>query len=194
MKTTTTHSGKCIIVSAPSGAGKTTIVRHLLGRDLALDFSISATSRPKRGYERDGNDYFFISADEFRTRIAADEFLEWEEVYPGRSYGTLRSAIGRNWSEGRHPVFDVDVVGGLRLKEIFGDKALSLFVSPPTIAALEQRLLLRGTETPETLRIRVDKAHHELTFTVHYDHVVINDDMELACEEAYSAVRGFLEK
>lgn len=185
-------NGKCIIVSAPSGAGKTTIVRHLLGRDLDLDFSISATSRPKRDHERDGHDYFFLSAEEFRKRIAEDAFVEWEEVYPGRFYGTLRSEIERIWNEGRHPIFDVDVVGGLRLKEIFGVNALSLFVSPPTIAALEQRLLLRGTETPETLKVRVDKASHELTYTVRYDQVVINDDMQLACEEAYSAVAGFL--
>ncbi|MBS1569451.1 MAG: guanylate kinase [Bacteroidetes bacterium] len=184
--------GKCIIVSAPSGAGKTTIVRHLLGRGLGLDFSISATSRPKREQERDGHDYFFITADEFRNRIAADAFVEWEEVYPGRFYGTLRSEIERIWQEGRHPIFDVDVVGGVRLKEIFGDSALSIFVSPPTIEALEQRLLLRGTETPETLRVRVDKAAYELSYTVKYDHVVINDDMHLACEEAYETVRAFL--
>ncbi len=184
--------GKCIIVSAPSGAGKTTIVRHLLGRDLELDFSISATSRPKRDYEQDGHDYFFLTPEDFRERIAADDFVEWEEVYPGRFYGTLRSEIERIWKAGRHPIFDVDVVGGLRLKEIFGENALSLFVSPPTIAALEQRLLLRGTETPEMLRIRVEKASHELTYTVRYDQVVINDDMQLACEEAYSAVAGFL--
>lgn len=189
---TGTGNGKCIIVSAPSGAGKTTIVRHLVGRDLDLDFSVSATSRPKRDHERDGHDYFFLSADEFHKRIAEGAFVEWEEVYPGRFYGTLRSEIERIWKAGRHPIFDVDVVGGLRLKEIFGDKALSLFVSPPTIAALEQRLLLRGTETPEMLKIRVDKASHELTYTVRYDQVVINDDMQLACEEAYSAVAGFL--
>ena len=192
MRRMATEKGKCIIVSAPSGAGKTTIVRHLLGRDLDLDFSVSATSRPKRDYERDGHDYFFLSAEEFRKRIAADAFVEWEEVYPGRFYGTLRSEIERIWKDGRYPIFDVDVVGGLRLKEIFGENALSLFVSPPTIAALEQRLLLRGSETPESLRVRMDKASHELTFTVHYDQVVINDDMQLACEEAYSAVSGFL--
>lgn len=161
------ENGKCIIVSAPSGAGKTTIVRHLLGRDLGLDFSISATSRPKREYERDGRDYFFLTADEFRQRIAEDAFVEWEEVYPGRFYGTLRSEIERIWQAGRHPIFDVDVVGGIRLKELFGNKALSLFVSPPTIQALEQRLMLRGTETPETLRVRVDKASHELSFIIH---------------------------
>ena len=186
------ENGKCIIVSAPSGAGKTTIVRHLLGRDLGLDFSISATSRPKREYERDGHDYFFLTADDFRKRIAEDAFVEWEEVYPGRFYGTLRSEIERIWQAGHHPIFDVDVVGGVKLKEIFGRKALSMFVSPPTIEALEQRLLLRGTETPETLRVRVDKASLELTFTIHYDHVVINDDMHQACEEAYESVRGFL--
>lgn len=145
-----------------------------------------------RSYEKDGHDYFFIHADDFRARIAAGEFVEWEEVYPGRFYGTLRSEIERIWGQGHHPIFDVDVVGGLRLKEIFGDQALSLFVSPPTMAALEERLRLRGTETPETLRTRVDKASHEMTFTVRYDHVVINDDMHLACEEAYRAVRDFI--
>ena len=186
------EQGKCIIVSAPSGAGKTTIVRYLLGCSLELDFSISATSRPKREQERDGHDYFFLTTEEFRARIAQDAFLEWEEVYPGRFYGTLRSEIERIWRAGHHPIFDVDVVGGVRLKEIFGERALSLFVSPPTIEALEQRLLLRGTETPESLRVRVDKASHELTFTVHYDQVVINDDMRQACEEACEAVRGFL--
>lgn len=186
------ESGKCVIVSAPSGAGKTTIVRHLLGRDLALDFSVSATSRPKRDHERHGHDYFFITPEVFRARIASGDFVEWEEVYPGRFYGTLRSEIDRIWSAGRYPIFDVDVVGGLKLKEIFGAKALSLFVSPPTIETLERRLLLRGTETPETLRVRVDKAAHELSFTVHYDEVVINDDMTVACEDAYIAVKRFL--
>lgn len=167
-------------------------MRHLLGRGLGLDFSISATSRPRRAHERDGYDYFFITPEEFRARIAKDAFVEWEEVYPGRFYGTLRSEIERIWAEGRHPIFDVDVVGGVRLKEIFGNGARSIFVSPPTIEALEQRLLLRGTETPETLRVRVDKAAHELTYTVKYDHVLINDDMHRACEEAYETVRAFL--
>ncbi len=186
--------GKCIIVSAPSGAGKTTIVRHLLGRDLGLDFSVSATSRPKRAYEEHGHDYYFIGAEEFRDRIGRGEFVEWEEVYPGRFYGTLRSELERIWANGHHPIFDVDVVGGLRLKEIFGPRALSIFVSPPAIEALEQRLLLRGTETPETLRTRMDKASHELTFSPKYDQVLINDNMHQACEEAYAAVRSFLLK
>lgn len=186
-------NGKCIIVSAPSGAGKTTIVHHLLGRDLGLAFSVSATSRPKRGKEEDGKDYHFITAEEFRKRIDAGAFLEWEEVYPGRFYGTLRSEIDRIWRKGRHPIFDVDVVGGLRLKEIFGAKALSIFVSPPTIEALEQRLQLRGTETEESLRVRMGKAAEELSYSNKYDHVLINDDMDQACQEAYEAVRGFLQ-
>lgn len=186
-------AGKCIIVSAPSGAGKTTIVRHLLGRGLGLEFSVSATSRPRRGHEEDGKDYFFISEEEFRRRIAADAFVEWEEVYAGRFYGTLRSELARIWAMGGHPIFDVDVVGGLRLKEIFGGKALSVFVSPPTIEALEQRLQLRGTETPESLRVRMGKAAEELSYKGRYDYVLINDDMNQACEEAYEAVRGFLQ-
>lgn len=186
-------SGKCIIVSAPSGAGKTTIVHHLLGRGLGLDFSVSATSRPRRGQEEDGKDYFFITAEEFRRRIAAGAFVEWEEVYPGRFYGTLRSEVERIWAAGHHPIFDVDVVGGLRLKNIFRARAFSIFVSPPTIEALEQRLQLRGTETPESLRTRMGKAAEELAYSVKYDHVLINDDMGQACREAYEAVRGFLQ-
>lgn len=185
-------TGKCIIVSAPSGAGKTTIVHHLLGRGIGLAFSVSATSRPMRAHERNGHDYFFITADEFRARIAAGAFVEWEEVYPGRFYGTLRSEVERIWREGRHPIFDVDVVGGLRLKEIFGRAALSIFVSAPTIAALEQRLLLRGTETPETLRTRMDKAAHEIAYSGRYDRVLLNDDMGRACQEAYEMVQAFL--
>ncbi len=187
-------NGKCIIVSAPSGAGKTTIVRHLLGRGLGLDFSISATSRPSRGYELNGHDYFFLSADEFRDRIAAGEFVEWEEVYPGRFYGTLQCEIERIWGQGHYPIFDVDVVGGLRLKEIFGPRALSIFVSPPSIKALEQRLLLRGTETPETMHVRMEKAAQELTFTAMYDYILVNDNMLHACEEAFETVSAFLAK
>ncbi len=185
--------GKCIIVSAPSGAGKTTLVRYLLKHEPSLAFSVSATSREKRAYETDGVDYFFISAEEFRERIAQDGFVEWEEVYPGRFYGTLKHELHRIWNEGKHPIFDVDVVGGLDLKEIFGPNALALFVAPPSIEALEQRLKDRGTETPETLRLRVEKAAHELTFAPRFDAVVVNDDRDRACSEAYQLVSDFLQ-
>lgn len=192
MTTRNMHTGKCIIVCAPSGAGKTTIVRHLLGRDLGLDFSVSATSRPRRSHEQDGRDYFFLTSDEFRARIRQEAFIEWEEVYPGRFYGTLRSELDRIWADGRHPIFDVDVVGGLRLKELFGQQAFALFVAPPSIEALEQRLQLRGTETPETLRTRMDKAAYELSFSTRFDRVLLNDKMHRACAEAYELVRTFL--
>jgi guanylate kinase len=166
------ESGKCVIISAPSGAGKTTIVRSLLAKGLRLAFSVSATSRAKRGYEVDGQDYFFITPEEFKQRIDADAFVEWEEVYPGQYYGTLRSEIDRIWSEGNCAIFDVDVVGGLHLKEVFGDHALGVFVSPPSVEVLEQRLLARNTETPESLRKRVDKAAHEMTFAPRFDTIV----------------------
>jgi guanylate kinase len=184
--------GRSIIVSAPSGAGKTTIVRHLLGEGLGLEFSVSATSRPMRANEVDGKDYFFLSVDEFKGRIRAGEFVEYEEVYPGRYYGTLRSELERIWQAGHHAIFDVDVVGGLDLKEIYQTKALALFVSPPSLEALEQRLNDRNTETPETLRIRVEKAEHELTFRDRFDAVIVNDDRDTACAEATSLVRAFL--
>lgn len=184
--------GRSIIVSAPSGAGKTTIVRHLLGEGLDLEFSVSATSRPMRANEVDGKDYFFLSVDEFKGRIRAGEFVEYEEVYPGRFYGTLRSELERIWEAGHHAIFDVDVVGGLDLKEIYQTKALALFVSPPSLEALEQRLNDRNTETPETLRIRVEKAEHELTFRDRFDAVIVNDDRDTACAEATSLVRAFL--
>jgi guanylate kinase len=184
--------GKCVIVSAPSGAGKTTLVRYLLEHEASLAFSVSATSRAKRDYEVDGKDYFFIGTEEFRKRIEQDEFVEWEEVYPGQFYGTLKHELHRIWKEGRHPIFDVDVVGGLDLKEIFGPNALALFVAPPSIEALEQRLRDRGTETPESLRKRVAKAGHELTFALQFDAVVVNEDRERACTEAYQRVFDFL--
>lgn len=184
--------GKSVIVSAPSGAGKTTIVRHLLEQGLGLEFSVSATSRPMRAGEVDGKDYFFLSADEFKGRIRAGEFVEYEEVYPGRFYGTLRSELERIWEAGHHAIFDVDVVGGLDLKEIYQTKALALFVSPPSVDALEQRLNHRNTETPETLRMRVEKAEHEMTFRDRFDAVVVNEDRERACAEATALVREFL--
>ncbi len=188
------ESGKCVIISAPSVAGKTTIVRSLLAKGLRLAFSVSATSRAKRGYEVDGQDYFFITPEAFKRRIDADEFVEWEEVYPGRYYGTLRSEIDRIWAQGNTAIFDVDVVGGLHLKEVFGDRALAVFVSPPSIEVLEQRLLARNTESPESLQVRVDKAAHEMTFAPRFDVIVVNDTLEHACAEAYDLVQRFIGK
>lgn len=184
--------GKCIIVSAPSGAGKTTIVQHLLTQEPRLSFSISATSRPKREREVDGKDYFFMSADAFRQRVVEGAFVEWEEVYPERFYGTLRSEVERIWRQGDVPIFDVDVVGGLHLKGIFGPSALAMFVAPPSVQVLEQRLQARGTETPASLRARVDKAEHEMTFAPRFDVTVVNNDRELACTEATGVVTRFL--
>ncbi len=186
-------TGKCIIISAPSGAGKTTIVRSLLKQGLRLAFSVSATSRAKRTYEVDGQDYHFISAETFQERIGRDEFIEWEEVYPGQYYGTLRSEIDRIWANGSSAIFDVDVVGGLHLKEYFGDRALAIFISPPSVDALEQRLRTRGTETPESLKKRVDKAAHEMSFAPQFDAVVVNDTLEHACAEAHALVSRFLD-
>lgn len=185
-------SGKCVIISAPSGAGKTTIVRSLLAQGLRLAFSVSATSRAKRTYEVDGQDYFFITTEEFQGRIAANAFVEWEEVYPGQFYGTLRSEIDRIWSQGNSAIFDVDVIGGIHLKSIFGDRALAVFVSPPSVDVLEQRLRSRNTETEESLRKRVDKAAHEMTFAGQFDAIVVNDTLEHACAEAYDLVKRFL--
>jgi guanylate kinase len=184
--------GKCVILSAPSGAGKTTIVKHLLAQDLKLTFSVSATTRPPRNGEIHGRDYYFISEDEFKGNIAAGEFVEWEEVYPGRFYGTYRSEVERIWAEGHHAIFDIDVIGGLDLKEIYQTRALAIFVSPPSVEALERRLRDRGTEDDGTLKVRVEKAVHELSFADRFDATNVNDDLEAACAEAVSLVRLFL--
>ncbi len=186
------HSGKCVIVSAPSGAGKTTIVRHLIDQGFGLAFSVSATSRAKRAHEVDGKDYFFITVEEFRERIEEGAFVEWEEVYPGQFYGTLRSEIKRIWAHGQSPIFDVDVVGGLHLKGAFGDRALALFVSPPSLAVLEERLHKRATESDESLRKRVEKADHEMTYADRFDAIVVNDELDRACAEASGLVQRFL--
>lgn len=185
-------NGKCVIISAPSGAGKTTIVHHLLEQGLGLAFSVSATSRERRAHEVHGKDYFFISQDEFKQRIAEDAFVEWEEVYPGQFYGTLRSEIERIWAAGQHPIFDVDVEGGLNLRKVFGERALALFVAPPSLAALGERLRKRGTETEESLARRLNKAAHELGYADRFDAVVVNADRERACAVAVERVRKFL--
>lgn len=186
------EEGKCIIVSAPSGAGKTTIVHQLLKMDLGLEFSISATSREIRQNEVNAKDYFFLSAEEFRDKIDNNRFLEWEEVYPDQFYGTLRSEIHRIWSKGHHVIFDVDVVGGLNLKKIFGEQALAIFIMPPSIDALKERLTNRRTESPEKLKLRLDKAEKELSYAKEFDKVVVNDNLSHAIGDTEKLVRKFI--
>ncbi|MBI9053667.1 MAG: guanylate kinase [Bacteroidales bacterium] len=184
--------GKLFIFSAPSGSGKTTIVRNLLEKKLGLEFSISATSRPKRENEIHEKDYYFLSADDIKLKIANDEFLEWEEVYEDRFYGTLRSEVERIWNEGKHVIFDVDVVGGLNIKKSYPQKALSIFVMPPSVEELERRLRYRSTDSEEDIKTRVNKASKELEYAREFDLVIINDDLEKAILEAENAVRNFI--
>jgi guanylate kinase len=184
--------GRCIIFSAPSGAGKTTIVRHLLEKDLGLQFSVSAATRPRRAHEVDGRDYHFMSEEKFKELVGMEAFVEWEEVYPGHFYGTLRSEIERIWKEGCHPIFDVDVIGGLDLKAAFGPNALAIFVAPPSIEVLAARLKERNTENEETLQIRLKKAAHEMGYSHLFDHVLLNDDLEKARGDAFKLVSEFL--
>lgn len=185
--------GKLLLFCGPSGSGKTTIVRHLLDTDPRLAFSISATTRPKRETETDGVDYHFISVNEFKRRIDAGEFVEWEEVYKDRFYGALRSEVDRLWRENKVVVFDVDVEGGLQLKKTFGELLLAVFVMPPSVEALHQRLTARQSETPESLKARVAKAEHELTYAFRFDRVIVNDTLEHALEEAKQVVAGFVQ-
>lgn len=184
--------GRVIIFSAPSGSGKSTIVNYLLSLDLGLEFSISATCRAPRGEEQHGKEYYFFSTDEFRQRIGKDDFLEWEEVYPGCYYGTLKSELERIWKAGHAVVFDVDVVGGVNIKKIFGDQALSIFVKAPSVEVLRQRLVGRGTDSMEKIEQRVAKAEYEMTFADKFDVVIVNDNLETALAEAEKAVRDFL--
>ncbi len=187
------NTGRAIIFSAPSGAGKTTIVHHLLKiPDLKLSFSVSATSRPRRVHEVDGKDYYFISSDEFRDRIDNNEFLEWQEVYPGQYYGTLRAEIDRIWQSGLNVIFDVDVVGGLNLKKIFGQNGFAVFVEPPSLEALLFRLRNRSTETADKIAVRIQKAQHEMTFAPQFDCVLVNDQLDAALAAAENKVREFL--
>lgn len=186
--------GKLIIFSAPSGSGKSTIINHLLQQDLNLAFSISATSRPPRGTERDGVEYFFLTPDEFRERIARDEFLEYEEVYPGRFYGTLKSQVEKQLAAGQNVVFDVDVVGGCNIKKYYGERALSVFIQPPSVEELRRRLVGRGTDAPEVIEDRVAKAEYELGFAPQFDVVVVNDNLEEAQQRAYDVICNFLNR
>jgi len=186
------NSGKVIIFSAPSGAGKTTLVKYLLTQPLNLEFSISACSRNRRVNEVDGKDYFFMSKEAFREKIHKDKFLEWEEVYDGNYYGTLKSEIDRIWSEGKHVIFDVDVVGGLNLKKYFGDQALAIYVDAPSIETLENRLRSRKSETEETIQKRISKAVEEIKYKKDFDVVIVNDELEQAKKEALERVKTFL--
>ena len=184
--------GKLLIFSAPSGSGKTTIVRRLLEQFSNLEFSISATSRAPRGVEQNGVDYYFLSAEEFAEAVAANKFVEWEEVYKGTCYGTLRSEMERIWSKGNVILFDVDVMGGIRLKETFGNDAMSIFVMPPSIEELRRRLEGRGTDAPEVIEKRIAKAAFELTKAPQFDKQVVNDNLEVAVAEVAEIVKNFI--
>jgi len=185
---------KLIIISAPSGAGKSTILNYLLSRDLNLHFSISATSRSPRGNEKNGSEYYFLSEKEFREKIEKNEFLEYEEVYENCYYGTLKSEVESILNRGNNVIFDVDVVGGCNIKEYYKERALSVFIQPPSIEELEKRLIMRGTDSPEAIKKRIEKANEELKFAHRFDKIIINDDLEKAKTEALLTIHNFLEK
>lgn len=183
---------KAVIFSAPSGSGKSTIVSHILKLHPELKFSVSAASRAPRGDEKNGVAYWFISADEFRKRIADNEFVEYEEVYPGSFYGTLKSEVERIWDNGDAIIFDVDVKGGVNLKKYFGDRALSVFIQAPSVEVLRQRLVSRATDSPEAIECRVAKAAEEMTYADKFDHIIVNDDLQKAYADAEKLVDDFL--
>jgi|SRR5690554_1113489 len=187
------NSGKLIVFSAPSGSGKTTLVRYLLQQaELDLDFSISATSRQARGEETHGKDYYFLTADDFKNHVNRDEFLEYEEVYKDNFYGTLKSELYRIWQQGKHVIFDIDVIGGLNIKRQFPEQTLAIFVKPPSKEILEQRLRSRQTETEEKIQMRLAKAEQELSKATLFDVVIENDDLEIAKKEVYQLVSAFI--
>ena len=185
--------GKLLIFGAPSGSGKSTIINSLMPRtELHLAFSVSATSRPPRGEERHGVEYFFLSPEEFRQRIDAGDFLEYEEVYQDRFYGTLKQQVENQRNQGQNVVFDVDVKGGINIKKYYGDEALSLFIQPPSVEELRKRLEGRATDTPEAIAERLAKAEYEMTFASQFDHIIVNDDLETAKQETLKIVKEFL--
>ncbi|MDD4514514.1 guanylate kinase [Massilibacteroides sp.] len=186
--------GKLIIFSAPSGSGKSTIINYLLKQNLRLRFSVSATSRAPRGEEKHGVEYYFLTPEDFRSRIAAGDFLEYEEVYTDRFYGTLKSEVEQILSAGDNVVFDVDVVGGCNIKKYYGDRALSVFIQPPSVEVLRERLVNRGTDKPEVIEDRVKKAEYELSFAPQFDVVIVNDVLEKAQKETLETIKKFLEK
>ena len=185
--------GKLIVISAPSGAGKTSIVHFLLGKTDALSFSVSACSRARRDNETDGIDYHFLAVEEFQQKIKKKEFLEWEEVYKNQYYGTLKSEVERIWREGKTVIFDVDVVGGLNIKKQYQKECLSIFIMPPSLAVLEERLQKRGSESKESLQKRVAKAKEEIAKRMEFDQVILNDDFEVACMETMEVIQKFIE-
>ena len=185
-------AGKLIIFSAPSGSGKSTIINYLLTQGLNLAFSISATSRPPRGTEQHGVEYFFLTPEEFRSRIENNEFLEYEEVYKDRYYGTLKAQVEKQLEGGQNVVFDVDVVGGCNIKKFYGDRALSVFIQPPSVEELRRRLEGRGTDAPEVIESRIAKAEFELSFAPQFDRIIVNDNLETAKAETLAVIREFL--
>lgn len=185
---------KVIIFSAPSGSGKSTIIGHLLKLFPTLEFSISATSRSPRGKETDGKDYYFLSSDEFTLKVDNNEFLEWEEVYQGTCYGTLNSELKRIWQHGGTVIFDVDVKGGINIKKLLGDDALSLFIMPPSVEELRRRLVARATDSEEAIEKRVAKAELEISYSDKFDKIIVNDSLEYAIKEATETIKNFLNK
>ncbi|MBQ8564750.1 MAG: guanylate kinase [Bacteroidaceae bacterium] len=188
------NRGKLIIFSAPSGSGKSTLIAYLMQQGLPLSFSVSATSRAPRGTEQHGKEYYFLSEDEFRSRIAADDFLEYEEVYPGKFYGTLKSEVERLRNAGRHVIFDVDVVGGVNIKQFYQDEAMSVFIQPPSVEVLRERLVGRATDAPEVIATRVAKAEQELTYAPKFDKIVVNDVLEEAQKQVLALVEEFINR
>ncbi len=184
--------GKVLILSAPSGSGKSTIIGHLLKKYPVLEFSVSATTRKPRGEERDGVDYYFLSQEEFKSKVADGQFIEWEEVYHGSCYGTLKSEIDRIWAKGNIVVFDIDVQGAMNLKKFFGTNAVSVFVTPPSIEELRRRLVTRGTDSEEAIEKRIHKAEYEMSFMERFDKRIINDELEKALSEADAIVEELI--
>lgn len=188
-----TTANKLIIITAPSGAGKTSITRHLLEQFPQLAFSVSASTRSARGEERDGVDYYFISTQSFQHKIQENEFVEWEMVYEGKYYGTLKNELTRIWNNQQTPVLDIDVKGAIHVQQQFPNSSMSVFIDPPSVDELRRRLESRGTETPESLQARVNKASYEISFKHQFNHVIVNDDLEKACLRACELVRAFLD-
>jgi guanylate kinase len=185
---------KIIIITAPSGAGKTSITRHLLKKYPQLSFSVSAATRSPRAHEKDGVDYYFLSLDDFKQKIVSGEFAEWEMVYEGKYYGTLKDELQRIWGSGRIPLLDIEVKGAIHIQEQYPLSTLSIFIDPPSVGELKRRLEIRGTETDETLRARVNKAAYEISFKHHFDKIIVNNELEAACREAEAVIQEFLER